>query len=280
MIHTLLRQSLVTLVSVVVILLSTGCSPDAVQCNYKASVTIEPLRYFVNQLAGPRWQVNTVVPKGFSPEEFMPTPGQMAAVAESCCLFKAGMLGFETTAPIEVAGSGIYVCDTSEGLHNRASDPHTWTSPTNARIICRNIANTLSRLDTANASDYALRLSKMESTIDSLHQELMAITKDLPSRSFVIAHPALSQFAADYGLRQIAIERGGKEPTPGSLRKLISQAQKDRVGVIFVQQEFADNAALVIAEETGAHIVRINPLSYDWVGELRQVARSLNNTTE
>jgi zinc transport system substrate-binding protein len=280
MIRAFLRHILVVLASVAALLLPAGCAPDAVQCNYKATVTIEPLRYFFTRLAGPQWQVSTVVPKGFSPEEFMPTASQMARVAESCCLFKVGRLGFETTALADVLGSGIYVCDTSEGLPARQTDPHTWTSPANARIICRNMAAALSRLDTANASHYAERLRQVEASIDSLDRELKALTRDLPSRSFVIAHPALTQFAADYGLRQIAIESGGKEPTPGSLRQLISQARKDGVRVVFVQREFTENAALVIAQETGARIVSVNPLDYDWPAQLRLVARSLKNTTK
>ena len=280
MIRASLRYSL-TVASAAVMLLLVGCSPDTVRCNYKASVTIEPLRFFVNRLAGPRWQVSTVVPKGFSPEEFMPTAGQMAGVAESCCLFKVGRLGFETSALADaVSAGGIYVCDTSEGLHARSSDPHTWTSPANARIICRNIARTLARLDTANAREYAARLRLVEAGIDSLHRELAAVTGKLPSRAFVIAHPALTQFAEDYGLHQIAIESGGKEPTPGVVKELINRARKERARVVFVQQEFAENAALVIAEETGARIVRINPLAYDWSGQLMLVARSLENATE
>ena len=120
----------------------------------------------------------------------------------------------------------------------------------------------------------------MELRIDSLHLELTEILKELPSRAFVIAHPALTQFAADYHLHQIAIESGGKEPAPGSVRNLISQARKEGVRVIFVQQEFAESTALVIARQTGARIVRINPLAYDWRNQLLLVARTLKDKEE
>lgn len=280
--HVLLRHLFAPLTVLTVILSLGGCSTGNVGCNYRAAVTIEPLRYFVNELAGPRWQVSTVVPRGFSPEEFMPTVKQMADVAEACCLFKVGSLGFETTmlADDVVAELGLRVCDTSEGLGGSASDPHTWTSPANAKTICRNISRTLAELDPANSQEYETRLERMELRIDSLHLELTEILKELPSRAFVIAHPALTQFAADYHLHQIAIESGGKEPVPGSVRNLISQARKEGVRVIFVQQEFAESTALVIARQTGARIVRINPLAYDWRNQLLLVARTLKDKEE
>lgn len=34
----------------------------------------------------------------------------------------------------------------------------------------------------------------------------------------MIYHPALSYFARDYGLNQISIEEGGKEPSPAHLK--------------------------------------------------------------
>ena len=38
------------------------------------TVTIEPLRYFTETIAGNRYQVVSMVPKGSSPESYDPTP--------------------------------------------------------------------------------------------------------------------------------------------------------------------------------------------------------------
>ena len=256
-----------------------SCATQREGCNYKAVVTIEPLRFFAEQLAGPRWEIKTIVPKGFSPEEFMPTVKQMAEVAEACCLFKVGNLGFETTmlSDAEVMGEGLRVADTSEGLGASGLDPHTWTSPSGALTICRNITKTLVELDPANAKEYQERLHVTTECIQSLDSLLRSLTKDLPSRSFVIAHPALSRFASDYGLRQIAIESEGKEPTPNSIRTLVALAKREDVRVIFVQQEFSENTALVVASETGAHLVCVNPLAYEWPEQLLLIAKSLRD---
>ena len=96
-------------------------------------------------------------------------------------------------------------------------------------------------------------------------------------RTFMIYHPALSYFARDYGLKQISIEEGGKEPSPAHLKKLIEESKKDSVKVIFVQQEFDLKNAKLIAKETGIRIVPINPLSYHWQEEMEQIAKALHH---
>ena len=120
-------------------------------------------------------------------------------------------------------------------------------------------------------------MHRAQAAIDSLHSTLTETLADLPSRSFVIAHPALTQFAADYGLHQIAIEVDGKEPTPASLQALISQARAEGVKVVFVQREFADRSARIIAQQLNANLVQINPLAYDWTAEMTTIARTLKN---
>lgn len=94
-------------------------------------------------------------------------------------------------------------------------------------------------------------------------------------RAFIIYHPALSYFARDYGLHQISIEEGGKEPSPAHLKGLMDLCKKEGVRVIFVQPEFDRRNAEIIAKQTGTQVISINPLSYDWEEEMLNVARSL-----
>lgn len=94
--------------------------------------------------------------------------------------------------------------------------------------------------------------------------------------AFMIYHPALSYFARDYGLHQIPIEAGGKEPSPAHLKALIDTCNSENVHVIFVQPEFDRRNAELIAQQTGTRVVDINPLSYDWETEMLNIAQALN----
>lgn len=280
--QSFLRQLSGLVILVATMMMLTGCNNGQDTPARRAIVTIEPLRYFVEQIAGEDWKVRSLLPAGMSPEDYTPAARQMAELEQSRCLFKIGRLGYENTLAENASTNTdhLYVCNTSDSIDQTRFDPHTWTSPRNAIIICRNIARALSQLDPDKAPDYNRRLAQSERAIDSLHRQLLQLTAKLPSRSFIIVHPALSYFAADYNLRQIAIEDNGKEPTPASIKRLIEEACRDKVGVIFVQQEFSDNSARVIARETGARIVRINPLDYNWSQQLLHIAQSLKNATQ
>ena len=58
------------------------------------SVTIEPFRYFVEQIAGDKVSVNVMVPAGSNPETYEPTPQQMVKLSNSTLYFKVGRIGF------------------------------------------------------------------------------------------------------------------------------------------------------------------------------------------
>ena len=97
------------------------------------------------------------------------------------------------------------------------------------------------------------------------------------AQSFMIYHPALSYFARDYGLQQISIEEGGKEPSPAHLKDLVDLCRQEDVRIIFIQPEFDRRNAEIIARETGTGIVPINPLSYNWEAEMLTVAQALTD---
>ncbi len=256
-----------------------SCTRNDMEQERRAVVSIEPLRYYAQRIGGPEWEVTSVVPQGFSPEDFMPTVSQMVALARARCLFLVGNLGFETTWLGDVLDHmpRLAVYDTSEGVRQSRFDPHTWTSPDNMRQICANMAAAFAEQDPDNKHLYQQRLQQTLLALDSLHQTLADILGDLPSRSFVIAHPALTEFASCYGLQQIAIEQDGKEPTVASIRQLAQEARDQRVRVVFVQQEFSEHSANVIAEEAGAHVVVINPLDYDYPSQMIHIAQALKN---
>ena len=61
------------------------------------TVTIEPLRYFTEAIAGDEFTVVSMVPKGSSPETYDPTPQQLVDLAQSKAYFRIGYIGFEQT---------------------------------------------------------------------------------------------------------------------------------------------------------------------------------------
>lgn len=267
------------------------------------TVTLEPQRYFTEAIAGDKFKVISMIPKGSSPETYDPVPQQLVSLGDSKAYFRIGHIGFEQTWMDRLMNNTphIQVFDTSKGIdlilnnndhedenghsphdsHAHAVEPHIWNSATNALLIAGNTFKALCQLDKDNASYYFTRydsLCRRIQHIDSLLcQRLSAPTA---SKAFMIYHPALSYFARDYGLHQISIEEGGKEPSPAHLKELIDLCKAEGVRVIFVQPEFDKRNAETIAQQTGTKVVPIHPLSYDWEEEMLNVAQALAPQTE
>ena len=254
------------------------------------TVTIEPLRYFTEAIAGEHFKVVSMVPKGSSPESYDPTPQQLVALGNSQAYLRIGHIGFEQAwmKKLEANHPDMKVYDTSQGIdlirseghwhgdhfHEGGVEPHIWNSTRNASMMADNIYKALCELDSTHQEEYKHRLDSLKKTIARTDENVKAILKNA-STSFLIYHPALSYFARDYGLKQISIEEGGKEPSPAHLKELIELCKKEKIRVIFVQQEFDQRNAQLIADELGIKVVSINPLSYDWTDEMENAARSL-----
>lgn len=256
------------------------------------TVTIEPLRYFTEAIGGDYFQVISMVPKGSNPESYDPAPQQLIDLSKSQAYFRIGYIGFEQSwmKKLEANAPNMKVFDTSKGIdliqgeghwhgdhfHEGGVEPHTWNSTKNASIIADNICQALCELDTEHQAYYIHRTDSLKQLIDQTDKEIRSLLEEADS-TFLIYHPALSYFARDYGLKQISIEENGKEPSPAQLKNLIETCRKEKVHVIFVQQEFDQRNAQLIADELGVSIVSINPLSYDWREEMLHVAKALKH---
>ena len=256
------------------------------------TVTIEPLRYFTEAIAGENYQVVSMVPKGSSPESYDPTPQQLVNLSKSQAYFRIGHIGFEQAwmKKLEANCPDMKVYDTSKGIdlirdkghwhgdhfHEGGVEPHIWNSTQNALIIADNIYQALCELDSTHQADYKYRLDSLKQSIQQTDGATRRLLENADS-TFLIYHPALSYFARDYGLKQISIEEGGKEPSPAQLKKLIETCRNENVHTIFVQQEFDQRNAQLIAHELGINIVSINPLNYDWTEEMLRTAKGLKH---
>ena len=268
-----------------------GSCRDVVSDRPVITVSIEPLRYFVQSIGGNKFQVNTLVPAGASPETYELTPQQVVQTSDSRAYFCIGTLGFEQARLQKLTENApnLLVVNSSDSIallqddhshshpqgHIEGIDLHTWISATSGKQIAHNVLRALCQVDSANAEFYQHRHDSLVQHIDSIDGEIRQILRPLAHRTFMIYHPALGYFARDYGLQQVAVEQDGREPSADHMQQLILQAQRNNVQVIFIQEEHAGRAARRIAESTGARIVSIAPLSVEWDKQMLHIARTL-----
>ncbi len=282
------RISLYTLV----IILFVACNRKNTETDsILLSASILPQKYFIGQITGELYEVNILIPPGASPASYEPVPRQIAQVEKSAAYFMAGHIGFEHSWMDKILASNpeMAVFDLSEGIeliqtdeslftdhdHQGGVDPHIWVSPKRVKFIAENIYRAMVEIDPDRKEFYHTNYIRFREDLDSLDLVIEQMLRDFKGRSFIIFHPALSYLAADYGIKQVAIEWEGKEPSPGYLMGLIDHAKKENLNVVFVQQQFDMDNARAVADDLGGKIVRINPLDEDWKASVLQIVNAL-----
>lgn len=246
------------------------------------TVTIEPLRYFAECIAGDRFDVETMVPQGGNPETYEPSARQMMNLSHSVLYVKVGSIGFERTwmKKLEQNAPHAIIVDSSDGIsmmktENGIPDPHTWMSTANSLIIAENIYRALVKIDKKNSIYFKKNLENLIDSINHVDSEIRHLVRNAKTRSFLIYHPILTYYARDFGLTQIPLEEESREPSARQMHNIISRAKNERVKVFFVQKEFANRNINAVTESTGADTAEIDPLGYDWQNEMIKVARCL-----
>jgi zinc transport system substrate-binding protein len=251
------------------------------------TVSILPLETFVQKIAGDDFKVNVLLPPGASPADFTLIPSQLKDIARSEVWFRIGYIGFEFSwkEKIEQANREMKVVNLSEGLDlindehlpsgkksaTGGINPHTWLSPVLVKQMAGRITEELSALKPEKKQEYEKNLSQFLEEIDELDAEIRTALKPYEGRQIILFHPSLSYFAREYGLVQYSLEPGGKQPTPQRMTALIDFAQKEDIGVIYIQSDLDRSQARVFAEEIDGEVVEMWPLNPEWFKNLREI---------
>ena len=245
------------------------------------TVTISPYKYFVDQIAKGKVDVNVMVSNGNNPETYEPYAQQMMELSKSALYLKVGSIGFEQTwmKKLQDNAPDMKVIDTSVGIKPAKTpggniDPHVWMSCSNARIIASNIFKALCNLEPKNKTFFQKNYQQLLSRIDRQDSIIRKSFKDNPEmvRKFVIYHPILTYFARDYQLEQLAIEEEGREPSAAQLKSLIERARKEKIRFCLIQAEFANRNTTTFIKESHTKAMDINPLQADWAYAMKEVS--------
>ncbi len=262
------------------------------------SVSVLPQKYFVQQIGRELVTVRVMVQPGASPATYEPKPRQMADLARTKIYFAIGvpfekkwLHKFAATNPkmkVIHTDDGVQKLammahqhengDHEKGAHEKdlrekgGLDPHIWLSPPLVKTHARAILLALQEADPAHARIYDTNFTEFEAQISQLDADLKKIFADKSGLQFMVFHPSWGYFAHAYGLKQVPIEIEGKDPKPAQLKELIEYARESKIRVIFVQPQFSTKSAQLVAREIGGQVVFADPLAYDWLVNLREVA--------
>lgn len=279
--------------------LMLSCGRSSTETGNKIiTVSIAPFKYFVEEIAGNDFTVNIMVPAGADPHTYEPYPGQISKLRQSAGYISNGFLGFEMiwldrfyeanskmkrlslSVGIDPLNSGHH----HEGEDSEGADPHYWVSPRCGLIMASSVKEFLCELNPSQKQKYETNYQLLVSKIREIDSTAEKLFSSETKKSFIIYHPNLAYLARDYGLEEIPVENEGKEPSPAGMKEIIDRARMDNLKTIFVQTEYDTRNAKAIADEIGARIIMIDPLSENWKKAISDIIsalyKSLNDSSK
>lgn len=251
------------------------------------TVSLLPQQYFVERIGGPHVRAIVLVPPGKSPATHEPTPQQMQAVATSRLILRIGVPFENNWLPrLAQLAPDARIVDLRDGIKLRpvdlppgssaavggAPDPHIWLSPPLVMRMADRIRDELIALRPEAKAEFEANHRAFIADLKALDGDLRSRLANKKAPNFMVYHPSWGYFADAYGLKQMPVEAGWKEPGPRTLQLVIDGARQNGVRVIFVQPQFSQKEARTIAEAIGGEVLAVDPLAPDYIDNLRRVA--------
>ena len=253
--------------------------------------TIFPYYDFARQIGGDRIDLTLLLPAGRDSHSFEPTPVDMIRIGE-CDLFLYN--GGEMEQWVDQALEAVenpgrltvrmmdYVTPVEEVLtecmelnhahedHDHGDgeieeieyDEHIWTSPKNAVVLARAVADGLIAADPENQDYYEANLETLTGQLEELDSQFRQAVAE-GSRNVVIFGDKfpLRYLADEYGLEYDAAFPGcgaEMEPSAASIAKLIDEVKEENIPVIYYVELSSTRTAEIISEETGAEMLMLH----------------------
>jgi len=244
----------------------------------KVLVSIPPQKEWVESIGGSWVKVEVLIPQGMDPHTYEITPRKLQEVKRAGVYFYLGSgLEFEVLwlNKIKKLNPQLEMVNCSKEIELLKGDPHVWLSLKNAEKSLLVIKETLKKHLLSFSGKIEENYEIYQKKLKDLDQSITEWTKPYRVKAFMCYHPSLGYFARDYGLKQIAVEEGHKEPSPKTLMRKIEEAKKENVKVIFLSPFENRKKAERIAKEIKAEIRIIDPLNEAYLLNMEKIAKEV-----
>jgi ABC-type Zn uptake system ZnuABC Zn-binding protein ZnuA len=240
---------------------SDSTTPGAVAAPIAVLTTISTFNSFVTAVGGTRVRVESLVPVGVSPEDYQPTPADIARLHAAQLLVENGV-GLETwlARTIENARNPkLRVVVASEGLPVKGGNPHLWMDPELARGYVRTIRDALAKLDPADRELFVKNAHAYDLQLIGLEREIAKRIATIPpaSRTMIVFHNAWQYYDDRFGLRTLGVVElaPGQEPNPSYIADLVRLARANHVRAVFAEPEYSPKLIQTLAESAGVKTI-------------------------
>lgn len=271
-------------------------------------VSLPPYRDFVKRIAGDSILVEVLVPPGFDPHVFDPSPKEINMIASTSLWVNVGMpfetrllnaakqvnqqmqvlnlqdhvdriLESKTTKILELEGKkkehhhhGHDSC-----CHTSGYDPHIWMSPKMMIRQVQAINLALGSILPEKREQFNHNTQELLHDLQSLDEEISNELTPFRGESLLVSHPSLGYFCRDYNLLQISIEMEGKDPLPREVQEIVNQLKQRKINCVFIEPQFNNRGAKLIAEMMDLDVIEFNPLSEKYFHMIRYITHAITS---
>src|SRR5258705_7192756 len=141
-----------------------------------------------------------------------------------------------------------------EGDIHIYGNPHYWLDPMNGKVIARNIANGLERVDPSNKSFYEANLQAFFTKIDTKMKEWQTKMAPYKGSKIIAYHNEWVYFETRFGLKVVDFmePKPGIPPSPSQMVKVINEIKANSIKVIISSPYFTTSSSDVVTKQTGA----------------------------
>lgn len=147
--------------------------------------------------------------------------------------------------------------DRSMGDVHPFGNPHYWLDPANGKVMAQRIAETLSKVDPANATAYAANLTQFHQRLDQKLAEWTKRMEPFRGTKVITYHKSFTYFLERFGLELTGtIEpKPGIEPSPTHIQALIPRAKEQGAKLVLIEPFRPRKTPAYVAEKIGATLV-------------------------
>ncbi len=164
---------------------------------------------------------------------------------------------------VVTASEGMALLENEHAIHQEGveeKNPHVWVSPTGAAEEAKNIAAGLAAADPEHAAQYQANAQEFEEQMRTLKSQMQQELDGLPHRQLITFHEAFSYFAQEFGFEIAAVieNEPGQEPVASEIDAVIQTIRENQIPAIFVESQYADQTARIIADEAGVEMYELD----------------------
>jgi ABC-type Zn uptake system ZnuABC Zn-binding protein ZnuA len=246
----------------------------------KVVTTLTDLKSITEIIGGDKVSVTSIATGYQNPHFVDPKPSYIISLSNADLFVTIGLdleigwspqlLASSRNTKIQKGAAG-YV-DASEGVGllqvptsaNRAEgdihiygNPHYWLDPLNGKVIARNIANGLERVDPADKATFEANLQTFYKTIDAKLKDWEAKMAPFKGAKIIAYHNEWVYFEKRFGLQIVDFmePKPGIPPTPSQLVKVINEVKSNNIKVIISSPYFSTSSSNVVAKQTGVKVL-------------------------